>query len=59
MSAVANYHTVSILKQCKFASTLVVYACNPSYSGGRDKEDLGSKSDAANSFQDPVSKNPT
>jgi hypothetical protein len=31
---------------------------NPSYSGGRDQEDSGSKPPRANSSQDPVSKNP-
>jgi hypothetical protein len=31
-------------------------ACNPSYSGGRDQEDHGSKLAQENSFQDPISK---
>jgi hypothetical protein len=35
----------------------VARACNPSYSGGRDKEDYGSKPAWANSSQDPISKN--
>jgi hypothetical protein len=30
---------------------------NPSYSGGRDQEDRGSKPARANSSQDPISKN--
>jgi hypothetical protein len=30
--------------------------CNPSYSGGKDQEDQGSKSAQANSSQDPISK---
>jgi hypothetical protein len=30
-------------------SALVAHACNPSYSGGRDQEDLGSKPAQANS----------
>jgi hypothetical protein len=34
----------------------VAYACNPSYSGGRDQEDHGSKPAQANSSQDPISK---
>jgi hypothetical protein len=34
---------------------LVAHACNPSYSGGRDQEDQGSKPAGANSLQDPVS----
>jgi hypothetical protein len=35
---------------------LVVHACNPSYSGGRDQEDRGSKLTWANSLKDPISK---
>jgi hypothetical protein len=34
------------------------HACNPSYSGGRDQEDHGSKPAWANSFWDPTSKKP-
>jgi hypothetical protein len=34
----------------------VAHNCNPSYSGGRDQEDHGSKPDQANSSQDPISK---
>jgi hypothetical protein len=34
----------------------VAHACNPSYSGGRDQEDHGSKLTLANSLQDPISK---
>jgi hypothetical protein len=37
----------------------VVYACNPSYSGGRDQEDGGLKPAWANSSRDPISKNPS
>jgi hypothetical protein len=33
---------------------LVAHACNPSYSGGRDQEDLGSKPAQANSSRDYV-----
>jgi hypothetical protein len=36
----------------------VAHACNPSYLGGRNQEDLGSKPAQRNSFQDPISKNP-
>jgi hypothetical protein len=36
----------------------VTNACNPSYSGGRDQEDLGLKPAQANSSQDPISKKP-
>jgi hypothetical protein len=34
----------------------VAHACNPSYSGGRDQEDLGSKPAWANSSQNPILK---
>jgi hypothetical protein len=37
---------------------LVAHACNPSYSEGRDQEDMGSKTVQANSSRDPISKNP-
>jgi hypothetical protein len=33
----------------------VAHTCNPSYSGGRDQEDRGSKLTGANSLQDPIS----
>jgi hypothetical protein len=35
---------------------MVGHACNPSYSGGRDQEDLSLKSAQAKSSQDPISK---
>jgi hypothetical protein len=34
----------------------VVHACNPSYSGGRDQEDRGSKPAQGNSSRDPYLK---
>jgi hypothetical protein len=34
----------------------MAHACNTSYSGGRDQEDIGSKPAWANGFQDPVLK---
>jgi hypothetical protein len=37
---------------------LVAHACNPSYSGGRDQEDCGSKPAWENSSKDPISKKP-
>jgi hypothetical protein len=38
---------------------LVAHTCNPSYSGGRDQEDLGqTEPTRANSSQDPSSKTP-
>jgi hypothetical protein len=36
---------------------LGAHAYNPSYSGGRDQEDHGSKPGQANSSRDPISKN--
>jgi hypothetical protein len=36
----------------------VAHACDPSYSGGRNQEDHGSKPAWANSLQDPISKKP-
>jgi hypothetical protein len=36
----------------------VAHACDPSYSGGRDEEDRGSKPAWANSLGDPILKNP-
>jgi hypothetical protein len=36
----------------------VAHTCNPSFSGGRDQEDEGSKPTQENSFQDPISKIP-
>jgi hypothetical protein len=35
---------------------LVAHACNPSYSGGRDQEDQGSKPAWVNSSRNPISK---
>jgi hypothetical protein len=37
------------------SQALVAHTCNPSYSGGRDQEDLGSKSAQANSFRETLS----
>jgi hypothetical protein len=34
----------------------VAHSCNPSYSGGRDQEDHGSKPTQANCQPDPISK---
>jgi hypothetical protein len=36
----------------------VAHTCNPSYLGGRDQEDQGSKPVWANSSQDPILKKP-
>jgi hypothetical protein len=35
----------------------MVHICNPSYSGGRDQEDQGSKLAQANSSRDSISEN--
>jgi hypothetical protein len=35
---------------------LVAHTCNPTYSGGRDQEDCGSKPAQANRSQDPILK---
>jgi hypothetical protein len=37
----------------------VAHACNPSYSGGGDQKDHGSKSALANSLQDSIRKKQT
>jgi hypothetical protein len=37
----------------------VALACNPSYLGGRNQEDQGSKPSWANSSRDPISKEPS
>jgi hypothetical protein len=42
----------------KIGRVPVAHACNPSYSGGRDQEDGGSKPSEASSLQDPISKIP-
>jgi hypothetical protein len=39
-----------------FSQAPVAHACNPSYSGGRHREDFGSRSAWANSLQDPILK---
>jgi hypothetical protein len=41
-----------------YSHMLVAQTCNPSYSGGTDQEDCGSKPVPANSSQDPISKKP-
>jgi hypothetical protein len=43
-------------KLSKISLAPVAHTCNPSYSGGRDKEDHGSKPARANSSRDPISK---
>jgi hypothetical protein len=36
--------------------TLGAHTCNPSYSGGRNQEDHGSKPAQGNSLRDPITK---
>jgi hypothetical protein len=36
----------------------MAHTCNPSYSGGRDQEDSGSKPTPANSSRDPILQTP-
>jgi hypothetical protein len=40
------------------SQVLVAHTCSPSYSGGKDQEDLGLKSVWANRWRDPVLKKP-
>jgi hypothetical protein len=49
MKQLHNLPSLKSLKQEKCCQVLVTYACNPSYSGGRDQEDCGSKPAWANS----------
>jgi hypothetical protein len=37
----------------------VAHSWNPSYSGGRDQEDCDLKPAQANTFHDPITKNPS
>jgi hypothetical protein len=54
---VRHWHLAeSILIKRKMYWVLVAHICNPSYSGGRDQEDCGSKPGQANNWRDPVSK---
>jgi hypothetical protein len=47
----------NFLKELKLNSQApVAHTCNPSYPGGRDQEDHGSKPARANSSRDPISK---
>jgi hypothetical protein len=38
------------LKECSTCRVLVTHTCNPSYSGGRDKEDCSSKPAQARTY---------
>jgi hypothetical protein len=46
------------IKNLTHSQALVAQACNPSSSGGRDQEDLHSRSAKANSSRNPISKIP-
>jgi hypothetical protein len=46
----------NLSKKKKWSQVLVAHACNPSYSGGKDQEDCGSKPAWANSSWDPILK---
>jgi hypothetical protein len=41
-----------------YGLALLAHTCSPSYSGGRDQEDRGSKPAQANSLRDPIVKKP-
>jgi hypothetical protein len=53
------FMVVMLFKVNEAGQMRVAHTCNPSYSGGRDQEDQGSKPAWANSLQDPILKNPT
>jgi hypothetical protein len=40
------------------SQVVISHTCNPSYSGGRDKEDCSSNSDQGNSLWHPISSTP-
>jgi hypothetical protein len=46
------------LKNKYLGREVVAHACNPSYSGGRDQEDLSSKPTRVNSSMSPCLKKP-
>jgi hypothetical protein len=49
-------HGADTFKMCILSRALVAHSCNPSYSGGRDQEDRGSKSAGENSARDSIKK---
>jgi hypothetical protein len=53
---VERWVTSFVIKTRQIRSAPVAHTYNPSYSGGRDQEDQGSKPARANSSQDPISK---
>jgi hypothetical protein len=52
------HHTKIVLNCSGPGWAPVAHTCNPSYSGGRDQENLGLKPAWANSLQNPISKLP-
>jgi hypothetical protein len=59
ISAKKNHHKLFFFfkEKNKIKRVPVAHSCNPSYSGGRDQEDLSSRPAWANCSQDPISKN--
>jgi hypothetical protein len=57
-SACLSFKDWSSVKIYFQTGCLVIHPCNPSYSGGRDQEDRGSKPARTNSSRDPVLKKP-
>jgi hypothetical protein len=51
-----GYVCIGTLSQKKISGVPVAHTCNPSYSGGRDQEDNGSKPARANSSERPCLK---
>jgi hypothetical protein len=58
MSLEFKDHITAIKHKNRGWWALVPQACNPSYKGGRDQEDQGSKPARENSSRDPISKKP-
>jgi hypothetical protein len=57
-SSYCQIHPFLLVVTISEGSTLVTHAYNPSYSGGVDQEDLGSKPTWASSIPDPILKIP-
>jgi hypothetical protein len=59
-SLILRFKSVLLLPKAasilKTGWALLAHTCNPSYPGGRDQEDHGSKPAQANSSQEPISK---
>jgi hypothetical protein len=57
--SVASNTQIMKQQEVSFQPEPAAHTCNPSYSGGRDREDHSSKPAQTNSSQDPISKKPT